>query len=75
MTPRENFAKNIRFLRETMGLSREDVSVDLDISRQRYAQWELGNGTPGYNTLSAVARYFNQTIDRLLNTDIKKAIE
>lgn len=70
MTPRANFVRNITFLREQQGLSKSDVSVDLNISWKRYQQWERGNGTPGYNLLVEVARYFNRTVDELLTVDL-----
>lgn len=75
MTPRETFIRNITFLREQQGLSRPSVAREIGISHNRYQQWEMGNGAPGYNLLVPLAEFFNRTIDELLTVDIEASCQ
>ena len=74
MKARELFATNIRYLRETTQMSLTEVARGLGISHKRYAQWEYGNGAPGYDLLVEVADFFDVGIDNLLTIDMRNGI-
>lgn len=73
MTAKELFAKNLRFLRCQSNQNYKQMSVLLGVSRERYATWEYGTGTPNYNFLVAIADLFEVGIDNLLTCDIEEA--
>jgi transcriptional regulator with XRE-family HTH domain len=60
-----NFHSILRELRETKGLTQNEISKHLGIPRTTYAKWE-NNIRPGYETLKKLAEFFNVSVDYLL---------
>ena len=56
----------LRYLREGRNLTQKDVSEKIDISRERYNQYETGKRKPDYETLSIIADFFDVSTDYLL---------
>jgi len=56
----------LRYLREGKNLTQKDVSEKIDISRERYNQYETGKRKPDYETLSIIADFFDVSTDYLL---------
>ena len=56
---------NIRVLRETMGLSQQQVAEAVSVSQQAVARWESGGGKPRADLLPMLASLFHCTIDEL----------
>ena len=68
------FSSVLRQLRIAKGLTQEELSNALHISRSRLGMWETGNRTPDSETLEMIADYFNVDIDYLLGRTDKTTI-
>lgn len=58
---------NLIILRNCKGLSQEEVSEVVGISRQAYAKWEKGDTIPDIEKCNLLAQYYGITIDDLVN--------
>jgi len=58
---------NLVMLRNTLGLSQEEVAERIGISRQAYAKWEKGVTIPDVEKCSVLAKLYGVTVDGLLN--------
>lgn len=56
-------------LRKRSGLSQEQLAEKLNVSRQAISKWETGVSYPETDKLIAVSRYFNVSLDYLINED------
>ena len=54
-------------LRAIRGLTQEQLSKMLNMSRSTYAQYEVDRRTPDTETIKVLATFFNVTIDYLLD--------
>jgi transcriptional regulator with XRE-family HTH domain len=71
MTTKEIFAQRLLGMRETRGLSRQQVADDLHITRAALEFYEKGTRTPNINMISEIAKYFDVSTDYLLGlTDV-----
>lgn len=55
--------------RKESGLSQEQLSEKLIVSRSAIAKWESDKGMPDIDNLKAIARLFNTSLDYLLDED------
>lgn len=58
--------EKITRLRKERGLSQEELSSVLNVSRQAVSKWETGDATPDVERVVALAEYFGVTTDWLL---------
>ncbi len=61
------FNEKLQELRKQKGLTQEDVAEALYVSRTAVSKWESGRGYPSIDSLKAIARFYNITIDQLLS--------
>lgn len=61
-----NFETRLYELRKKAGLSQEELANLVGVSRQAVQKWEAGTSRPDLDNLSALARYFNVTLDWLI---------
>lgn len=61
-----DFAVRIAAVRKNLGLSQEEFSELVNMSRRTVAAWESGDRTPSFSTLSFVADRLNVSVDYLL---------
>lgn len=61
------FQKQLYILRKERGLSQEDLADQVGVSRQAVQKWESGAAQPSLDKLTALAKYFGVTLDRLVN--------
>lgn len=61
-----DFSVRIAAVRKQMGLSQEEFSELVNMSRRTVAAWESGDRTPSFSTLSDVADRLNVSVDFLL---------
>lgn len=61
-----DFSVRIAAVRKKMGLSQEEFSELVGMSRRTVAAWESGDRTPSFSTLSFVADRLNVSVDYLL---------
>lgn len=68
--------KNLRSLRESAGISQQNLAAAIGISQQSVNKYENHSTEPDISTLSVIADYFNTSIDYLVgHSDIKRIIE
>ena len=56
-------------LRTERGLTQEQLAARLYVSRTAVSKWETGGGSPNLDSLQAVARLFDVSVDDLLSAD------
>ena len=64
------FYKNLAALRNNLGLTQREVAGRLGIPFQRYNHYETGRNEPDIETLKAIARFFDVSLDELLENEI-----
>ncbi len=65
------FKDELRRLRKQDGLTQADLAIRLGIAKSTISMYECGNREPDFETLEAIADYFNVDMNRL--TGIEKA--
>lgn len=61
------FGEKLKEARQKAGLSQEQLSEKLHVSRSAVAKWETGKGMPDIENLKAAAQLLNVSIDYLLD--------
>lgn len=61
---------NLIMLRNMYGMSQEEISGKIGISRQAYAKWESGSTVPDIEKCKRLADFYDVTIDSLLKTEV-----
>ena len=59
--------EKIKALRIERGLTQEQLAAKLYVSRTAVSKWETGGGTPNLDSLQALARLFEVSVDALLS--------
>jgi len=68
-----NFAKTLRRLIEDSEISQKQLALEIKMSPSTLANYVQGSRSPDYDTLMAIAKYFNVTTDYLLGFQLDKA--
>lgn len=63
------FNEKLQELRKNRGLTQEELSEHLFVSRTAISKWESGRGYPSIDSLKEISRYFSISIDELLSTE------
>ena len=63
------FHEKLQELRKQKNLTQEEVAACLYVSRAAVSKWESGRGYPNIDSLKAIARFYDVSIDRLLSGD------
>ncbi len=63
----------LRELRNTKGLTQEQLAEILSVSNRSVSRWENGNNLPDLSLLIEIAEYFEVGIDELLDGERKKS--
>ena len=61
--------EHLRELRERKNLYQKDVAAALKIDRTTYAKYETGDSEPSFEILKRIARFYDVSIDFLLDFD------
>lgn len=61
------FHEKFLYLRKEKGLTQEELSEKLFVSRTAISKWESGRGLPNIESLKAISKLFDITIDELLS--------
>lgn len=61
--------EKLQELRKQKGLTQEELAEALFVSRAAVSKWETGRGSPGIDSLKALADFFSVTVDQLLSGD------
>lgn len=62
-------SEKLKLLRQEHGMTQEQVASKLYVSRTAVSKWETGGGSPNLDSLQALARLFDVSVDELLSTD------
>ena len=65
-------SKKLKALRRERGLSQAALAEKFDITQQTVGRWETDLAYPTIETLKQLARYFNVSIDYLLDNEEAK---
>ena len=63
------FNEKLQELRKRRGLTQEELAESIYVSRTAISKWESGRGYPNIDSLKAIAKFFEVTIDELLSSD------
>ena len=63
------FNEKLQELRKQKRLTQEELAEVLFVSRTAISKWESGRGYPSIDSLKAIAKFFEVTIDELLSSD------
>ncbi len=63
------FNEKLQELRKQKGLTQEELSEKLYVSRTAISKWESGRGYPSIDSLKAIAHFFSVTVDELLSSN------
>ena len=69
------FGEKIQKLRKEAGLSQEELSYQLGVSRQAISKWERDNGYPETEKIVRMSKLFHVSLDYLLNEEDTKKSE
>jgi transcriptional regulator with XRE-family HTH domain len=58
-------------LRKKAGLTQEELSEALNVSRQAISRWEMGTAMPDIENIISLSNQFNVSIDYLVNDSIE----
>ena len=61
------FHEKLQELRKQKGLTQEELTESLYVSRTAISKWESGRGYPNIDSLKAISKFFSVTIDELLS--------
>ncbi|MEG0664983.1 MAG: helix-turn-helix transcriptional regulator [Gordonibacter sp.] len=61
--------EKLKALRQERGMTQEQVAAKLYVSRTAVSKWETGGGSPNLDSLQALARLFEVSVDELLSGD------
>ena len=59
--------KGLRIIRKERNLNQLKVAMDMNISREALSHYETGKREPGIDMLNKLSKYFNVSIDYLIN--------
>ena len=64
---RGDFVKGLKIVRKERNLNQLKVAMDLNISREALSHYENGKREPSLDMLNKLSKYFNVSIDYLIN--------
>mgnify|MGYP003526831194 CR=1 FL=1 len=67
MASRGDFMKGLKEIRKARKFSQMKVAMDLNISREALSHYENGKRQPSLEFLNKLSKYFNVSIDYLIN--------
>ena len=67
-----DFAEKLKEMRKQEGLSQEQLSEKIGVSRQAITKWETGKGLPDIENLIILAEIFKMSIDELVAQEVKQ---
>ncbi|MDE6472584.1 MAG: helix-turn-helix domain-containing protein [Clostridia bacterium] len=70
----KNFTSNIKLLRKEFNVSQPQLAKETGLKKSAIGHWELGNRTPNAMAIIVLSRYFQVTVDYLLNLSEDNAI-
>lgn len=69
-----SFQSVLKSLRKSLGLTQDELANKLNVSRSTIGMYESGSREPDYETLEAIADFFNVDTDYLLGRTNKTTV-
>ncbi len=66
-----NIGGKLKELRKQGGLTQEELSLKLGISRVNYTRYEIGQVRPDYETLVKIADFYDVSLDEIFDREMK----
>lgn len=66
-----NIGGKLKELRRQSGLTQEELSLKLGISRVNYTRYEIGQVRPDYETLVKIADFYDVSLDEIFDREMK----
>lgn len=60
------FNEKLLAMRKKLGLSQEELGMELQVSRQTISKWEAGQSYPDFQRLVMISDYFGMSLDELV---------
>lgn len=57
------FGERLKYMRTTKNVTQKQMSIMFNITERAYQRYESDSSTPHYNTLIALANYFDVSLD------------
>lgn len=70
----ELLSRNIKLLRTIHGISQEELSDDICITRSTYSAYETGAKIPDLQTIDALAAIYDIGFESLINHDLSRGL-
>ena len=70
----ELLSRNIKLLRTIHGISQEELSDDICITRSTYSAYETGAKIPDLQTIDALAAIYDIGFESLVNHDLSRGL-
>lgn len=61
-----NFNERLKTIRKRLKYTQKQVATGLGITERNYQDWEYGRNKPGFDSLIALADFFNVSLDFLV---------
>lgn len=62
-------SQNLKILRKRNNMTQQQVADKLKLGRVNYARYELGSVRPDYETIIAIADFYDVSVDDLLRKE------
>lgn len=66
----EEIAKNLKFFRNYLSITQEEIADKLSIDRSTYSYYELGRTVPSIFALIKIAEMFDVAVDLLISNNL-----
>lgn len=63
------FSERLKELRKVSGYTQQQIAEKLNVRQQSYMRYENGTGEPNLETVAAISKIFDVTVDYLLGLD------
>ena len=63
--------ENLKSLRKSLGLTQQQVADKLNISRVNYTRYETNASNPDFQTLVALADFYDVSLDEIFDREMK----
>lgn len=70
----ETLCKNLKYLRNTLGISQETLAAEINLARTTYTAFEKGKKAPDIQTLDALSNLYDVSFDSLVNYDLTEGM-
>ena len=71
---KNNISQNLIYLRKNQKLTQGELAEKISYSDKTISKWENGDAIPDVETLNLIAKFYNVSIDAIINSDLQKIV-